>query len=173
MSESARTTEVKSIVCPFVIMIDSREQRPYDFLGIRAGADKGHAQIDVRTERYGLPVGDYTILDMPQICIERKSKEDLWSSISTRRENFEGRLRRMAEDKRYAAVVVEAEWWDVISNPPPFTQYRPVSLSRTLIAWRQRFRVDWWFAPNREAAEILTFRLLERWWLDHKEEAVS
>lgn len=172
MKGPGRLPLAESIVSPFTVMVDSREQRPFMFENIRAGADRGRAPISVRTERFGLPIGDYTILGLPRVCIERKSKEDLWSSVSQRRKNFEERLQRMQDDKDYSAVVVEAEWWDVINNPPPFTQYSPLSLNRTLIAWRQRFRVDWWFCPTRDHAEILTYRILERYWIDHKEEAV-
>jgi len=112
-------------------------------------------------------VGDYSIMGYPQICIERKSKEDLYASVA-RRANFEERLARMAE-KDYAAVVVEAERMDVIRRPPAFTKYHPRALSRTLIAWDQRFSVRWHFLPDRDAAEVFVFRVLERFWLDRQE----
>lgn len=156
------------VVAPFTILIDSREGLPYTFEGIRANADQGHALVHVPTMRTGLPAGDYGLLGYPQIRLERKSREDLYASV-VRRANFEGRLERMSE-LAYGAVIVEAERMDLIRNPPAFTKYSPRALSRTLIAWDMRFPVKWHFMPGREAAEILTYRLIERFWLDRQVE---
>lgn len=158
-------------VAPFTVLVDSREQRGYEFAGIRANQDQGGAIIEVPVMRIGLPAGDYSILGYPQICIERKSKEDLYGSVA-RRENFEGRLARMSE-RDYAAVVVEADRMELVRNPPPFTRYSPRALSRTLIAWDVRYPVKWHFMPGREAAEVLVYRILERWWHDHQEKDES
>lgn len=166
MGPRIRADENKVIICPFTIIIDSREQCPYTFTSIRADADRQYTPIEVPTRRIALLTGDYAAQEMPRVCIERKSKEDLWSSVSQRRANFIGRLERMTAEMDYAAVVVEAEWHDAVFNPPPWTEYRPKSMSRTIIAWRTRFRVDWWFVPGREFGEVLTFRLLERCWRD-------
>ena len=43
---------------------------------------------------------------------------------------------------------------------------------RSAIAWQQRHpRVHWWFVPGRDFAEKLTFRILERYYLDSLKEA--
>lgn len=162
----------KIIKVPFTIAIDTREQLPYSFVGIRADSDKDYAILEVPTMRTGLPIGDYLVLGLPQAVIERKSKEDLYASVSQRRDNFEQRLCRMQEELRWAAVVIEASWHEVITQPPTFTQFNPKSLNRTLIAWMQRFpRVHWCYLPNRDFAERHTFRCLERWWKDHRHDA--
>ena len=159
----------KKVVAPFTIMIDTREQNPYLFQGLRADSDKGSLPLEVPTQRYGLPNGDYMVLGLPQMVVERKSKEDLYSSISQRRENFEQRLSRMQEELRWAAIVVEAEVASLLSAPPAFSQFSPKALNRTILAWSQRYpRVHWFCLPSREFAESYTFRLLERWWRDHK-----
>lgn len=121
--------------------------------------------------RMGLPTGDYIALGYPQCAIERKTKNDLYSSVA-RRANFEDRLARMSE-LDYAAVIVEAERMDCLRNPPPFSKYHPRALSRTLIAWDLRYPVKWHFMPGREAAEILVYRLIERFWHDRQREAAQ
>ena len=170
MNVELEPTELESFVyCPFTVGIDTREQRPYQFLGLRANTDKKHARLAIRTERVNLKTGfgDYTILELPKIAIERKSKEDLYSSIGQRRENFEERLVRMGggPGSWYAAVVIEAEISELVAEPPAHTKLNPKSLMRTILAWQMRYpTVAWWFLPNRSAAEAWTFRLLERFW---------
>jgi ERCC4-type nuclease len=160
------------MTCPFTVVVDTREQSPYLFLGLTGGPRRRPLPLAVPTMRAGLPVGDYSILGYPQIVVERKSKEDLYGSVS-RRSNFVGRLERM-DELIYSAVVVEAEYLDCLGNPPRFAKLHPRSLSGTLIAWRQRYRgVDWYFVPGREAGERTTFRILERFWLDHRIDMTS
>lgn len=165
----ATAQEPKHIACPFKIMIDSREQSPYTFLDIRSDSDKGYAVLDIPTERYGLPNGDYCVFGFPQMVVERKSKSDLYSSIAQRRDNFEQRLCRIQEELRWAAVVIEAEMTELINDPPPHTQFKPKALIRTIDAWMMRYpRIHWVMCPGRRVAEIKTFRLLERWWKDNR-----
>jgi ERCC4-type nuclease len=166
---------VATITAPFTICVDSREQAPYSFTGFRAGFARGNPPVIVPTMRVGLPNGDYSLLGYPSIAIERKSKSDLYGSVA-RRANFIGRLERMSELCRgplggqsgYAAVVVEAELLDLINHPPRFSNLHPRSMSRTLIAWSIRYPVRWFFLPGREAGELLTYRLLERYFIDRK-----
>ena len=152
--------------CPFSIVIDSREQLPYTFNGLRSNADKGNLPLRVLTQRLALPTGDYAIFGHPGgAVVERKSKADLYSSISQHRENFEDRLERMCVRHFAAAIVVEAELGDVIANPPPHTQFNPKALFRTILAWMIRWpKVNWLFLPSRELAEAATFRFLEKYW---------
>src|SRR4051812_12042476 len=128
----ATTIKAKTIDCPFRIIVDTREQRPYRFSGLRANSDRGGALIRVNTAYGTLKTGDYSIEGLPGIAIERKSKEDLYGSIA-RRANFEGRLERMTK-LDFAAVVVEAEYSELVSDPPRFTELNPKTVSRTIIA---------------------------------------
>lgn len=162
------------IPCGFTVLVDSREQQSYDFLNIHANADKGHALLYIPTMRVGLPNGDYSLMGYPQVCVERKSAADLYASVA-RRANFVARLERMAElvsgpAAGYAAVVVEAERMDLLRNPPAFSRYHPRALSRTLISWDVRYPVRWHFMRDRGSAEVLTYRLLEAFYRQHKEE---
>lgn len=159
----------KVVRSPFTVLVDSREQRPYAFDRLYAGPAGRSPRIEVATRRCALQHGDYGLDGWPGIAIERKSKEDLYGSVSQRRENFVERLDRMEDQLDWAAVVVECEWAELLSNPPAYSKYSPKSLSRTLLAWMQRYRhVHWIMAPSRDHAESFTYRLLERYYLDHR-----
>lgn len=153
---------VAPLTCPFTVVCDTREQDVYTFEGM---TDR-HRPIAVPTMRATLTTGDYSIFGMPQIAIERKSKADLFGSV-VRRENFKKRLERMGE-LSYSAVVVEAEISELLSNPPHFSKLKPKSLIRTIMAWSIRYPTRWWFLPNRDAGQGITYRLLERFWLDNR-----
>lgn len=167
-------TDPNVLVCPFTIAVDTREQSPYRFVGLTTNADRGYAPIRVPTQLVSLSTGrgDYSIVELPRIAIERKSKADLYQSISHHRENFERRLALMGRSPDFtspwvAHVVVEAEISELLGSPPPFSQFAPKSLIRTILAWKVRFpRVQWDFLPGRDVAEGWTFRLLERFWME-------
>lgn len=151
------------ITCPFTVLVDTREQRPYSFLGLTANADKKSLPLVVPTVRGTLHTGDYSIVGMQDCLVERKSKEDLWSSVA-RRENFIGRLERMTEIANaggYCCIMVECGDRDLLI-PPLRAKMNPKALNRTIISWRIRYNVDWWFISGRERAEAYTFRILER-----------
>lgn len=155
--------------CPFQILIDTREKQPYEFQGLVSNADQGSLPIEVKTARVTIHNGDYQIAGLEnRIAIERKSLEDLYGSVAQRRENFEERLERMASECGRSFVIVEAERSVLLANPPQFTQYSPKSLSRTLLAWDFRFPTKWCFMASRALAMAMTFRLLERAWIDNE-----
>jgi ERCC4-type nuclease len=157
----------KTVACPFKIIVDTREQRPYTFDRLYDGPAGRSPRIIVETERFGLPMGDYMALGAPRFVVERKSKEDLYGSISQRRENFEARLQRFASDLDVACVVVEAEWFELLNHPPAFSQFSPKALARTIQAWIVRYPMTQWvFVKDREWGEAFTFRLIERYWIE-------
>jgi ERCC4-type nuclease len=169
MSTIETPSQIKTIVNPFTVVADTREQQVYTFEGLWDGPAGRSKLIVVPTVRATVPVGDYSIEGMlDRIAIERKSKADLYSSVSQARENFVGRLERMAK-LDFAAVVVEAEWLELLTDPPRHTKYAPKALSRTIDAWMIRYPVHWVMMPSREHAERKTFRLLERYWRDQQE----
>ncbi len=168
---TSRSVE-RRVTCPFTVIVDSRENRGYEFVGLRTTKAQGNAIIDVPIMRCGLPTGDYSILELPSITIERKTLSDFFGSVA-RRDNFERRLERMGEFG-YAAIVVEAEWSEILSRPPRHSKLNTKALARTVMAWTQRYdRVHWWFMPGRQAGEATTFRLLEIWWKHHREEFIQ
>jgi len=153
----------KTVTAPFTVLVDTREQRPYTFEGLRANADQGHALIHVPTVRGTLHTGDYSIKGLGEVVVvERKSKEDLYASVG-RRENFEDRMRRLCLEHSVAAVVVEAQLDELLSDPPRHSSLHPKALNRTILSWMVRWpRVHWLLCPGRVVAEAMTFRFLER-----------
>ena len=140
------------------IVIDTREQLPYDFLNI----DPPPATI-----RKALASGDYSIEGYEdRVAVERKSKVDAYNSFGRGRRRFERELERLSTFE-FAAVVIESEWRDLIRNPPARSRLNPKTIFVSVIAWSQRFGVHFFTVPGRAFAEKLTFRLLERFYKDH------
>ena len=154
----------RRIPCGFRVIVGTREQLPYDFSTLWDGPAGRSNLIDVPVVRLGLPVADYAIEGHPGFILERKSKADLYGSISQARENFESRLRRMHDEFDSPWVLVEAEWYELLTAPPQHSKFSPKSLTRTILAWMVRFhRVRWLMAPTRDHAEAFCFRLMDRY----------
>jgi DNA excision repair protein ERCC-4 len=152
---------------PVCVLVDTREQKFFTFRNISAdgGKSKPGTKLVVLTRTVSLTSGDYSLDGhADKIAVERKSKADLFGTVGQGRERFERELARLNE-MTYAAVIVEAEWSEILTNPPDHSCLSPKSIYRSVIAWQQRFpRVHWWFCPGRDAAERTTFRVLERYW---------
>ena len=153
------------LLCPFTIIVDSREQAPYHFRGFKADAIQKYRPLVVRTVVAGLASGDYSIEGFEdRVACERKSLADLYGTLGGGRERFERELQRLAE-MEFAAVVIEADWNAIIGSPPPQSKLLPKTVYRSIIAWQQEFpTVHWWACESRDFAERTTFRILERFW---------
>lgn len=157
------------IVTPFTIVTDTREQLPFGFDGLKAGAKDGYAPLVVNTVTMGMRAGDYGLLDdetgepRGDVAIERKSFGDAHATFSHGRERFERELEKLNE-MTFAAVVIEASWHDLMyASPPNCKGMLPKTVVRSIIAWCIRYpRVHWFPMPDRRHAEAMTFRLLER-----------
>jgi DNA excision repair protein ERCC-4 len=148
---------------PTVIVIDTREQSPYTFASIRSDARDGGKLLAITTRRGTLRSGDYSLLGYERrIAVERKSLADLYGTLGRGRARFERELARLAA-MQFAAVVVEAEWSEVLGSPPPRSRLNPKTIYRSVLAWQQRYpSVHWWFLPGRAYGEVTTFRILDR-----------
>jgi ERCC4-type nuclease len=153
------------ILFPATVLIDRQEKAPYAFTGIHADADKGYAPLLVRTKSVSLQSGDYSLEGYEsKITVERKSLEDLFGTLGQRRERFSRLLERMAR-MDHAAVVIEATLGTIVQNPPAHSELSPKSVVRSMLAWRQRYpTIDWWTCDNRRLAEVITFRILQRFY---------
>lgn len=162
------TSVAEFIVTEFEVVIDTREQAPFTFQGIKGDSSRKNLPIVVRTRSATLQTGDYSITGHEnRLAIERKSLEDLYSTLSSGRERFERELYRLNSMPGFSAVVVEAGWGQVVGCPPQHTKVPPKAISRSILAFNQRFRnVHWYLAPDRRFAEILAFRILDRYWRD-------
>lgn len=158
---------------PFVVVVDTREQLPYTFAGLTTRAAKGRRPLEVPTVRRGLKTGDYTIVGMEDcLAVERKSKSDLYGSITYGRDRFKREHERLS-GLQWAHVVVEASLADALT-PPEGNRTSPRSVLGTIASWPTRYGVQWWFADNRQLAEILTYQLMEKAhteWRQHTDES--
>jgi ERCC4-type nuclease len=157
----------ETITAEFTIAIDHRERLPFAFTGIHADARQGRRLIEVGTQVKHLRSGDYSILGMEdQISIERKSLVDTYGTLGQARLRFQRELYRLSQ-LQWAAVVVEADWTAILTQPPERSRLLPKTIFRSVIAWQMRYpNVHWWLCPGREFAEATTYRLLERWYRD-------
>jgi ERCC4-type nuclease len=132
----------------FVILIDSREQRPLRFEG---------APTRVAT----LATGDYSIEGGADIvAIERKSLPDLFACIAGQRDRFERELERLAALK-YGALVIEATMADVLAGCPP-SRVHPASAFGSLMSWSVKGRLPMFFCGDRRQAALTVSKLLEK-----------
>lgn len=148
---------------PATILISGAEQLPYTFRGIAADQEFGGGVWRVATQTLHLETGDYTLDGYAtQVGCERKSKADLFRTIGQERDRFVRELERFST-YRFAAVVVEAGWDEILNDPPPYSQLDPRLIYRSVLAWQQRYPcVHWWFVADRDMGEVTTLRILER-----------
>lgn len=168
-------TSDRADVCPFTILIDTREQRPFKFEGFKGDAKDKERPLIVRTEIATLQTGDYSIRGFEnRYVVERKSAIDLFGCIGRDRERFEREIDRMNKLEWGGDVLVESDWRDLMLRPPEFSKLQPKTISRTIKSWRFGYRnVHWWLVPGRPAAEAFAFDLLKKAWREvekqHKE----
>ena len=155
-------------VTPYTVVIDTREQVPYAFAD-RLTSSRDPVGVAVLTQFAALPSGDYSLAGLQhKVAVERKSLADLYSTLGSGRARFTRELARLAE-MELAAVVVEAEWSRVLTDPPTHSQLNPKTIIFSVIAWQVRHpRVHWAFLPGREVAEAYTIRLLDRFWREEE-----
>lgn len=153
------------------ILIDSREQQPYAFVGLRADQRQGGGPLVIETRTAYLETGDYSLEGYTdRVAVERKSLNDLFGTIGQARDRFERELARLNE-MDVALVVFEADWLTVFQEPPKFSKLEPKIVFRSVLAWVQRYpRVHWFPAPDRAFAEATTFRFLERFHRERERE---
>ncbi len=170
----------------FTILIDTAEQHPFTFTGLRADADESYAPIipsvqSVCLGRHPNSQGDYSVLGgVGRIGIERKSMSDAHSTIlgftDGHRERFECELRNLSQMEA-AAVVVECSLSDLIRNAPEYgkrtKQQNAKTIFRSVLAYQQDCKVPWMFCDGRAMAENFVYWFLRRWWEKNLNQARS
>ena len=158
----------------FRVIVDTRERTPFQFKNIKASVpNKQTGTVDrqpiiVPTIFAGLPTGDYSIEGLESlVCVERKSKEDLYSTLGQNRDRFEAEHVRMSE-MAAACVVIECDWNEIMFKPPMPSKLPPASIWGTHASWLIKYNVAWVTMPNREAAEKFTFNYLRMFWINHE-----
>ena len=122
------------------IVVDTREQEPYPF-----------DSEGVTATRRALPAGDYSLDGWEdQVAVERKTLEDLVSTVIRFRERFRTELERLAGYSS-ACIVVEANLSDILAR-----RYRsgahPNAVLGSVLSIVVDFRVPVFFCSDRQGA---------------------
>lgn len=148
-----------------IILIDDREKRPWQFPG-------------VETKEARLETGDYTVEGYEdRFAVERKSLNDLATSMGNGRDRFEAEIQR-AQDFDEFAVVVEGSREDA-KRGEYYSQIHPNAVIGTAEKWPLRYGIlDFVWAGEDEDGEKVRslpaardhapqecLRLLDRWYL--------
>jgi ERCC4-type nuclease len=150
--------------CPFTVIIDSREKAPWTFTGITSSLKGAPRPVVIACEFATLKSGDYSIKGFEdQVAIERKSKEDLYSTLGQNRERFEREHERLSW-YQCKAVVIEASWNAILTRPPDRSSLNPKSIFGTATSWWIRYGVPWFPMEDRRLAELKTFDIFEKFW---------
>jgi len=136
---------------PCRIVVDTREQRAYDF--------KRFPLVEVI--RGTLPTGDYSLAGYERhAAIERKSLDDLIGCLTVGRDRFERELDRAWSFECFA-VVVEASMEDV-SRHRYTSRMDPHAALQSILAFQVRYGCPFMFAGSRQAGEYVTFWTLQK-----------
>lgn len=137
------------------IVIDTREQLPYSF----------DDSLSTQKQK-ALPAGDYSLEGHETaVAIERKRTGEMFSVVGKGRARFERELKKLSCYK-YAAIVIEGKISDIL-NPSAFSKVSPKSVINSLISWSVQYNVHVYFAESRKFANIITLRILEKYWKHH------
>lgn len=116
-----------------VVLIDTREQTPFDF--------RGFPNWIAEQRRQKLNVGDYSVQGMEALLvIERKSLSDLIITLMQQRDRFFNLCEKMTQ-YRWRALFVEATYEDIKSPYDEHTDAHPNAVSGTLDAVEARFGI--------------------------------
>lgn len=132
-----------------VILIDTREQRPFDFSQVAP---------EFGTKRVTLPTSDYSIEGFEdKIAVERKSLPDLVGCCGGSRGRFEECLRRLLSFP-CRLVIVESPWW-MIGQGRWQSKLQPSHVQGSCIGWMGR-GIPFFFAENKTEAARFTARFM-------------
>ena len=130
------------------IIIDSREQKPYQF--------------ENPTTTGALSTGDYSICGLEDcVAIERKELNDLIGCLTKGRDRFERELFR-AKALDYFALIIECSLSDLI-NGNYRSNMNPKSAIQSLLAFSVRYRLPIFFCGNRQYGQKVTESLLTKY----------
>ena len=133
-----------------VILIDSREQLPYEF-----------DSESVEVKRHALETGDYSLAGFEdQVCIERKSLQDYVQSVIKQRERFLREVKKLREIP-YACIVIEGDLTDIMGK-----RYRsgahPNSVLGATLSLLIDYNIPVCFCSDRQLAKTFTEMFLKR-----------
>jgi DNA excision repair protein ERCC-4 len=140
------------------IIIDTREQLPYEFKGFT-------------TKVSGLKTGDYSLEGLEdKITIERKSLADFVSSVVVQHDRFCRECDRMVTHST-KAIIVEGTMEEILRQ-----QYKSQVHHSSVIGATAKILIDYGipviFCGGRIAGEYFTLRLLTKFWKRQEERRV-
>jgi len=141
-----------------VILVDSREQTPFDF----SRFEGWFAGI----ERRALKLGDYSIAGLEDYCVvERKDLADLVHSFTTERPVFVHRLRLMSRYSQRLLVITAA--LSEIKSPQACIGASPNRITQSLIAVLTGLQIPFLCSETHELGEELVASYLYQVHLYH------
>lgn len=133
-----------------VILVDSREQLPYEFGGANTVVRKLYA-------------GDYSLEGYSEcVAVERKTLQDAYGCVGGSRSRFTCCLERLGQIQR-PCVVIESTLAE-FCNPPPRTRITPAQAVGSYISWSCQYRIPVFWCGTRAHAERVTLRFLMAYW---------
>jgi ERCC4-type nuclease len=141
-----------------VILVDTREQNPFDFSGFE-GWFAG-------VEKKPLKLGDYSVAGLEDICVvERKDLPDLIHSLNADRSVFVNRLRRMSRHPHRLLVISAA--LSQVKSPYLRGGVNPNRITQSLIAVLAGLQVPFLCTETHELGEELVASYLYQVHLYH------
>ncbi|TQQ81887.1 ERCC4 domain-containing protein [Halonotius roseus] len=133
------------------VVFDQREKREWDLPGVDQTA-------------VHLETGDYTIEGYEdRFAVERKSINDLATSVGSNRDRFEAEIQR-AQSMDEFVVIIEGSRHDV-ENHRYYSNIHPNAVLGTTDKWPLKYsQLDFIWAGDREQAAQECLRLLDRWY---------
>jgi len=144
-----------------VILQDTRERTPWNLLRFN-GVETSSIRWQVNLQKCALNVGDYSLLDAPSIAIERKSLQDIVSTlanIDNRRRFTQECLKRSVDREINLTVIIEGLISDILAGHYHGNMH-PHSILMTCHLWTQRYGIPFIWCQNRHWAEEYAFMLL-------------
>ncbi len=130
----------------FKMVIDTREQEPYDYENSVVKC---------------LKTGDYSTLGYEdEMAVERKSLSDFVNSITKGRERFEREILRAKKDLKFFAIVVETDLERVWSEPL-YSKINRRSITNAILFWIVKYNVPILFVTNRIRGKYAVRELCE------------
>lgn len=133
------------------ILIDNREQKPWQFRGYD-------------TKNITLHTGDYSVefLDIDyskEIVIERKTLDDFVNCCATQRKRFVKELERSMSIPHFF-IIIEGDW-SQIERGFYHSQINPNSVIGSILSWQIKYGVQIILTGNRTRAKRLAKKVFE------------
>ncbi len=127
-----------------VLLIDTREQDPFDFSRFQ-GWFSG-------IEKQPLKLGDYSVAGLEETCVvERKQLGDLVQSLSTNRTAFVQRLHAMSRVPHRLLVITSS--LGQVKSPYPHSQVSPNRVTQSLLAALAGWQIPFLCTETHELGE--------------------